>query len=299
MRPRRDPPDDRPAVPVLHIPASDDLPDVLEKIRRAGSSRVLLDCRQHPVLGADPFVRRLLRTSAADLGKDVSFRFADPVVGRPAAAPRRESRGQPVVAPPRRKRLLPLELREFPRPSWRRFAYATPRGRIALVAFAVVAGMLLTGVVLFVVPRGRVRLVLASEPFSADFTLWLDASVREPQPAASTHPARLLRVEESFEGEFPVETVVEHGARAEGTVDIVNDTTAPQGIKGRTRLEGASGVVVRTQRDVIVPAQGRASVTVQAEEGGIGIIDRGFRLPLAVDETEQVRQLTIPKEHRH
>ncbi|MDP3685584.1 MAG: baseplate J/gp47 family protein, partial [bacterium] len=269
MRIRRDDvPDDRGATPVLTIPASDDLPDILEKIRRAATSRVVLDCRQHQVLKADPFVRRLLQTTAADFGKDVTFQLVGRA-GRDTAAPaaRRESRSQ-TVSGPRRKRLLPQMIREFPRSPWRRWTTAAPRGRLTLATFAVVTGMLLTGVVMFVVPRARVRLVLATEPFAADLTLWLDTSAREPQLATGTHSVRLLRVEETFEGDFPVETTVEKGARAEGSADIVNETAVPQGIKARTRLQSTSGVVVRTQRDVIVPAQGRASVAVQAEEGG-------------------------------
>lgn len=268
MRMRRStPPDGQGTVPVLIIPASDDLPDILEKIRRTVTSHILLDCRQHPVLCADPFVRRLLHATAAEFGKDVAFQLADPV-GRVASSARREARARPAAQGSRRKRLLPRMLPERSRLPWRGLTLVAPHGRVALIAFAVVAGMLLTGVVMFVAPRARARVVLATEPFSADLTLWLDTSVREPQLATSTHPVRLLRSEEAFEGVFPVETFVEKGARAEGVVDIVNDTAAPQGIKTRTRLQSASGIVVRTQRDVIVPAGSRASIAVQAEEGG-------------------------------
>lgn len=265
---RNTPSDERGAIPVLTISASDDLPDILENIRRTATSRILLDCRQHPVLCADPFVRRLLQATAADFGKDVAFQLTDPAGSAAASSARREARARPVVSGPRRKRLLPRMLPDRPRLPWRRLTLVTPHGRGALIAFAVVAGMLLTGVVMFVAPRARARVVLATEPFSADLTLWLDTSVQEPQLATSTHPVRFLRSEEPFEGVFPVETVVEKGARAEGVVDIVNDTAAPQGIKARTRLQSTSGVVVRTQRDVIVPAGGRASVAVRAEEGG-------------------------------
>ncbi|TSC72407.1 MAG: Uncharacterized protein G01um101438_491 [Parcubacteria group bacterium Gr01-1014_38] len=262
-------PSSQSTAPVLRIPASDDLPDILEKIQRVPAPHVVIDCRQHPVLRADPLVRRLLQATAADFGKDITFQLADRAVRHATvSADQRGPRERAGSSSFRRRRLLPGGPRELPLLPWRRFPIVTPRGRATLAVFAVLTGMLLTGVVTFVVPRARVRLVLATEPFAADLTLRLDASVREPQRDTGTHPARLLRIEEAVEEEFPVHTTVEKGARAEGVVDIVNQTAAQQGIKARTRLQGTSGVVVRTQRDVIVPALGRASVAVRAEEGG-------------------------------
>lgn len=254
---------------VLTVNVSDDLPDILEKIRRTSTPQVVLDCRNHPILGEDPFVRRLLKATAADFGKDVVFRRAD--TSARADMNVRERRGSlERSSSPRfqRQRILPRRLTAIPAVPWRRLATIVPRGRMTLAIFAVITGVLLTGVVTFVLPRARVKLALATEPFTADFTLWLDTSALEPQVAAGIHPARLLRVEEIVEQEFPVETVVEKGAHAEGTANIVNETGASQGIKARTRLKTASGIILRTQRDVIVPPNSRASVWVQAEDGG-------------------------------
>lgn len=256
------------AIPVLSLPASDDVPDILEKIRRIPTPQVIIDCRQHPVLRSDPLVRRLLRETAADFGKHVTFHVAERTAhpsALPSGVPSPERKSPPGS---QRRRLFPVRFREFsPRP-WRQFSRRTPGGRITLTIFATVTGMLLASVVAFVVPRARVHLVLATEPFAADLTLWLDTSVLEPQRTTGTHPVRLLRVEEALEEEFPVQTTVEKGTHAEGTADIVNQTIAPQGIKARTRLQSTSGVVLRTHRDIIIPSQGRASIAVRAEEGG-------------------------------
>lgn len=254
---------------VLTVNVSDDLPDILEKIRRASAQTMILDCRNHPVLSEDPFVRRLLKTTAADFGKDVVFRRADTSARADTHVQERRGSLERSSSPRfQRQRILPKRLTAIPGVPWRRFAGGIPRGRITLAIFAVITGILLTGVVTFVLPRARVKLALATEPFTADFTLWLDTSALEPQVAAGIHPARLLRVEEIVEQEFPVETVVEKGAHAEGTANIVNETSAAQGIKARTRLKTASGLILRTQRDVIVQPNSRASVRVQAEDGG-------------------------------
>ncbi|TSC64338.1 MAG: Uncharacterized protein G01um1014106_173 [Parcubacteria group bacterium Gr01-1014_106] len=253
----------------LTINASDDLPDMLEKIRRAGTQEVILDCGLHPILREDPFVRRLLKATAADFGKDVTFRHTDATTRAGVdTRGRQETHARGTSARIQRQRILPRRLSALPTATWKRFGVIIPRGRIPLAVFAAITGILLTGVVTFVLPRARIQLALVTEPFTADFTVWLDTSAVEPRAAAGAHPARLFRAEEVVEQEFSVETIVQKGARAEGSVDIVNETTAAQGIKARSRLKSASGVVLRTQRDVIIPAQGRAAVRVQAEEGG-------------------------------
>jgi hypothetical protein len=48
----------------------------------------------------------------------------------------------------------------------------------------------------------------------------------------------------------------------------VNTTASLQGIKRGSRLQSSGGVVVRTLRGVLVPANGRATVSVRADEGG-------------------------------
>jgi hypothetical protein len=133
---------------------------------------------------------------------------------------------------------------------------------------AVLAGALLTSVVLFVLPRAWVTIQVAAEPLATDVTLILDTSATIPRQEDGVLPARHLRVEEIFEREAPIETIQEQGNRAVGAVDLVNTLDTPQGIKAGTRLVNAQGVVVRVQRGAIIPGHGRSLVNVVADQGG-------------------------------
>lgn len=241
----------------LTLRGDEDLAEILEQIRAYGYPAVLVDCTPHRLLAERPQVRRLLAAAASDFGKTVAFHLPE-TRGR-APAPGHEPRSPAVV---RRRTRSGDSLPRSPTVD------PDSRGMKYPFVLAVLAGALLTSVVLFVLPRARVTITATAEPLVADLRIILDTSATEPRVGDGVHPARHLLVEDTVEGEFPVETIVEKGERATGMVELINQTRSPQGIKGGSRLVSASGVVVRTERGVIIPGSGRAPVTVRADAGG-------------------------------
>lgn len=258
----------RPDIVVLR---EESIPEVLARIRAHQAPRVVLDCADHRLLHDQGHVRRLLAVAAADLGKTLSFvenslgtdADRDNTVSRRAAVVRDHQRK--LLDRPGAKRLS--QDRTSQSSSWKSLPDSVRPVRL-LTAFAFAAGALLAGVVLFILPRSRVTLATITEPLSADLTVELAVYGDATDEVNLAHPGRHVAVEETVQGEFPAETVVERGERAQGTVVLVNRTSAPQGIKTGTRLQDQNGVVVRTQKDAIIPPQGRAPVAVRAEAGG-------------------------------
>jgi len=240
----------------------------------------VLDYTDHQVLRDQGHVRRLLAAAASDLGKTLEFRVRDPSERVPSSVVSgRLGAGQGTPSNLRSsggrgKRLVRSQSSgTFGGGSGvrarRRFSAASSARPVQLlVIFALAAGALLAGVILFILPRARVTLITTAEPLSADLVIAFTAGGVTKSSGTDTYPARHLVVEETIEGEFVVETVVETGERSQGTVALMNRTSTPQGIKSGTRLSSEHGPVMRTERDVIIPPLAKASVKVRAELGG-------------------------------
>ncbi len=275
---------------VLVLAGTEDLAEILSKIREHRTPHVLVSFSAHSLVRESREWRRLLRAAARDLGKELAFQEEE-TAGREKVLGKGVRGGTPVSAqtPSASARDVNREGSAFAGHHGRKHlvprrrgpslpAYASPlRGlgrrwfkgsRLLLPFFFLLAGALLASVILFVLPRARITVETTTEPLIADLTLFLDASAQEPSLDSLTHPARHVLLEEDVDREFPVETMIEKGNRAEGSVELVNRTDRPQGIKGRTRLQGESGIVILTQRDLILPSKGRFSVAVAAEKGG-------------------------------
>lgn len=260
---------------------SETLSEVLERIRASASADVSVSCVLHQALHRSPQARRLLAAAAHVIGKNVVFSQAP---GAPRARP----------GPPAEASEIARE-REPRAPTFRQWHWTQAAGILSIrreraypALLTACAGAVLTGVLVLVLPRARVTVTLASEPLATDLTFFLDTSATEPRLSDKTYPARSVVVEETVEEEHPVTTTVERGDRASGTVELVNETTSPQGIRAASRLESASGVIVRTERGVIVPSRGRAGVAVRADVGGTrgNLEPQRLRLP-ALPETAQ------------
>lgn len=264
-----------PAEVLIRLRAPDDLPEVLEHIRRHREPLVVVDCADHTLLRTDRQLRRLVQAAAADFGKEVVFhtheeegdawrstrRAAQDARPSDLRGSHRRTLGAPVSSP---RTGIPRRLwrsRGVPR----RSAWSPPR---YLPFFVLLSGALLTIVVLFVLPRARITLRAAEEPLVTDLTVHLVAAGSKRSLEGRELEARSVIVEETAEGEFPVETIVEKGNRAEGTIELVNRTAEAQPIRASTRLESASGIVVRTERGVMLPPLGRVPVPVRAAFGG-------------------------------
>lgn len=277
---------------LLQPKASERLPTLLGRIRAHREPLVILECSGDARLQQNPLLRRLLRAAAADLGKELVFRFglgSGDVHAIPAARPETRASVRGPGTPLRQGyggqapllRTRPSEVRrtvEADAPAARSLpadADARPRAfgsgrppRYILPLFTLIAGSVLALVVLFVLPRARVTIAVTEEPLATDLVLRLDATTAAPHGASGTFPARHVVIDEEVSDEFSTETVEEKGERARGVVELVNDTVSPQPIRAQTRAQSASGLIVRTQRGVIIPPKGRASVAVVADVGG-------------------------------
>ncbi len=252
---------------VLILEPSEPLPDVLRKICASSAQVVVMDVSAHTELRRRPDLVRVLRLAAAEAGKDLRLVPAEDrsAVAAARARPGRrtaERRAAPAGAKGlSHRRPGPAERLALPKAE-------SPRSSTVFLVFTVLAGALLAAVAVFVLPRARVTIETAVEPLVADLTISLSAAATEAAAPDAVMPARHVVAEEEVEGTFPVETIVQRGERAAGTAWLVNRTSSPQGIKGGTRLLAASGVVVRTQADALLPAGGRAAARVRADAGG-------------------------------
>lgn len=262
------------SVQPLAVDQGDDLVTLLEKIRAHAEPEVVLDCSGHALLRARGDVRTLLRAAAADAGKHLRFvgltqRQRVAHEGPPAGRPRRSLQEIfPTLTRVRLPSLTAFVPTRSPGSAATGDMGLAGRRLVPWQGFALVAGGLLAAVFLFVLPRADVEVVLTAEPLIADVPLLLDARATAPEPTAGVLPARHIVVEEEHTEEVAVESVVERGERARGTALLVNATSDLQGIKGGTRLQAGSGVVVRMDRSVVLPPRGAVPVPVTAAEGG-------------------------------
>lgn len=252
-------------VSLVVVRREEGLVEVLERIRTSDSADVTVDVRSHALLREGGHARRLLGAAAADLGKQVSFRSDLPV---PARAPRGDAdivsaSVKRISSHLRPRRTLP------PRPSARLLSQSRLRTPWSLIALhTLLAAATATAAVVLLFPRATVRLTVSTLPFVADLALTIAADTPGADINASRYPARMVVLEETLEEEVVVETVVETGARAAGSVDLVNETESAHSILVGSRLRNGEGITFRTLRGVLLPPQGRVSVPVRAEHGG-------------------------------
>lgn len=238
--------------------AGETLLRLLERIQRLPSRRIIVDAGAHSELRDSGLTRRLLSVAASDLGKELVF-----LLPKSAARtnPPKESVSSLVFTPRARRSVPPTSGPKQP-------SRLPSSPRVVLPLFAGGAGVLLAIVVLFVLPRAAISVKVATEPLTADVALTLDAREVEARPESGVVAARITRAEREISGSFPVETTLERGERASGTVTLVNETLSAQGIKVETRLRSPSGIILRTQRDALLPPLGRVPTPVRAEVGG-------------------------------
>lgn len=168
-----------------------------------------------------------------------------------------------------------------PAPPKRPLFAATPvkpkkaRMKLAIRDRKVVAGLLavvilvgLLGAYLFL-PKADVTLVLRTAPLLLDEELTIQAQAEGGQTIPGTAFLRELAVE----GSAPVQSREVVGAKAVGTVQIVNRTVEEQKIKELSRLVTEDGTLFYMQKHAIVPpaaggTPSRVSVSVEAAEAG-------------------------------
>lgn len=139
---------------------------------------------------------------------------------------------------------------------------------VAVLAALGVLALLLAGFIF--IPKADIKLVLRTAPLLIDQKLTLAA---EGTSGENIIPSAAFFREITIEGTAPVAGKEVVGAKAKGTVEIINRSTDEQKIKEKSRLVTADGVLFYMEGHAIVPpASGgvpaRARVAVEAAEAG-------------------------------
>jgi baseplate J-like protein len=261
--------------------------DILERIRGLPGDDVLLDITAHESLRTDGALRRTLASAAAELGKRLTFSVVGHSLGKGKGkmaqdAPVFHSRVVAPSVPPRRGGPGRVQVTVIPAASSERHSHgevsaatlgvSLPRlsrtGKRVALTFAFLAGLLTTAAVVFLAPHADVVVFPAVEPVSADLVVRASTRAARSDPSSGVLGSRIVSVDTSLEGTFPVEHRVERGDRAKGTIELVNRTGETQKIRGGSRLGGQNGVVLTMEQSASVPPDGTTTVPVVAEEGG-------------------------------
>lgn len=138
--------------------------------------------------------------------------------------------------------------------------------QVLLVLFLVIGLVAILGGLIFL-PKADVTLALKTAPLLIDQELIIRAAETD---AANTVPGAAFFREVPIAGTSQVTSTEVVGAKASGTVQIVNKTIDEQKIKENSRLVTADDKLFFIQGAVFVPPNGRTSVTVVAAEAGEG-----------------------------
>lgn len=268
------------------VPSGEALSGIMSRIRGASGNELFLDITDHEELRTDGALRRTLAAAAAETGKQITFSVSgsplapSPSPARGASVPVTVVRPAPTLTAQRVSSNAAQSHGSFERHAtaseqrqkWVGIGFSVSRlsstgKRVALI-FTFLAGLLATAAVIFLVPRAEVEIAPNVEPINADLAVRASADAAQVNPADGVIPARIISLEKTVEGTFPVEHIVERGERARGAIDIVNRTGSEQRLRRGSRLKHPSGVVLIMDDAVVVPPRGSARVPVTAQEGG-------------------------------
>lgn len=146
-------------------------------------------------------------------------------------------------------------------------------GQKERLVLASLFGLILIAVViagLVFLPSAKIDLTLRTAPLLVDERFVLTT---QPGAEGAVLPGTGFSREMEVKGSAPVTSREVVGAKATGTVEIVNRTTDEQKIRERSRLETKDGVLFYMTKHAIVPAAeggvpSRVSVAVEAAEAG-------------------------------
>jgi len=147
-----------------------------------------------------------------------------------------------------------------------------------MVAFIVLAILILGGVAYFILPRATINLDINSEPFTHKFKLILADQNDLTAAGQNVFKGRFIEVTKELIQTFPATGVENKGNEASGFITIYNYTQTMKGLIPETRFVSPDGLVFRIKEDVLIaPAvvgrtgsliAGRTKTKVVADTGG-------------------------------
>jgi len=159
---------------------------------------------------------------------------------------------------------------------------------IIFILLGLVGVIAVLAAVLFL-PKADITLVLRTAPLLVDEQITLAMT---QAASKSLVPGTAFFREVAVEGTQQVASTKIIGAKASGTVYIINRTVEPQSIKEQSRLETADGTLFYMQKGVTVPAAGGSPAVatvevVAAEAGDQGNVQKGKLNFPALDGSSQ------------
>ena len=274
---------------IIALDRHDDLASIRHRLSATSDRRVVLVLPWDAGFFSRELDYDLLRREAERRQKEIALVSADPdrraaarSAGFPAFPTVQEAEEEvprwstpaadQITPPPRPWWRAPVELTpppERPRPKWLRWTSLSVR---LLIFIAVLSVLAFTAYA--IVPQGSVTLVPAGDEFSAIVPVAIDMEAEAVDTAAGVIPARRVGLE--VEGYAEVETTGAmdvFAGQAVGTVVFRNllaqDYRVPSGTVVRTSSTSYP-VRFRTTQDVVVPAGGEASASIEAvdDRGG-------------------------------
>lgn len=148
------------------------------------------------------------------------------------------------------------------------------RERVIIAIFLILLGIVGALALLLFLPRAAITLVLRTAPLLVDESVTL-ATNQAAGTDTDIVPGTAFFREVTLEGTAPVTSTKVIGAKASGTVYLINRTVEPQSIKEQSRLEATDGTLFYMQKGVTIPAAtGAPAVTtvevIAAEPGEAG-----------------------------
>lgn len=289
---------EKPTRSEYRVTADDTLASLLERIREAQGTELLLDITENNLLLKDGSLRRTLVSAASEFEKKVTFSFSEkqnlrhserveenkkPVLKVSCLEHEREgvARAVPVAVVKQVKEMRPV-FRDLPK------IKLGDSGKRIAVFFSFFAGILLAGGIFFILPRADIKITPEVEPISMNLALTATVSALNVDAEKGIVPAQILNYEEVVSGAFPVKGVLQQGEKAHGQVTIVNRTVTEQKIKGKSRLKGAGDIMFTMDESVTVAPHSSVAVKITADQGGtVGNLQSGKLYFVALPDTDQ------------
>lgn len=133
------------------------------------------------------------------------------------------------------------------------------------ISFVVLTVVLLGIIIFFSLSKATVLVIPKAELRSAEFLVSLgEASVLDKAVLNGLYKEQVIEEE----GQFEASGTAQKGGRAQGTITVINTTSAAQTLVATTRFLSDGGVLFRTKERVVVPARGSVEAAVAADQPG-------------------------------
>jgi len=258
------------------VTPDDTLFSLLERVRETPGTDLLLDITDNDLLRTDGALRRTLVSAASEFHKHLAFSFVEdhqmkktePIKKVVTTTVKKEkdrvSNGKP--------KNVPIAVISKPRDHHSNVALLLPQlgqsGKRVAIVFSFLSGLLITGIIFFLLPQADIKITPDVEPVNMDLKIKGSAGVSQTDAHNAIVPVKLSTIDEGVSGVFAVSHMDQQGDKAQGSVVIINKTGETQKIKGKSHLKAENGRMFTLDTAVIVPPKSSVKAAVTAEEGG-------------------------------